>query len=119
MKSLIVTIILALSMGWVVTHGMFIPQAQKAPTVSQQLKTVMTSETVKLEFPSSKYPETSQHIKEAIASGKSPVCTIDREGVEHNRELSLKGVPTRKGKDRDEWPMAMCSEGGKGQTLST
>ncbi|MMZ60551.1 Sporulation-specific extracellular nuclease precursor [compost metagenome] len=29
-------------------------------------------------------------------------------------KVPLKGVPTRKGKDRDEWPMAMCAEGGDG-----
>ncbi|VUG06185.1 Sporulation-specific extracellular nuclease [Paenibacillus polymyxa] len=117
MKSLIVTIILAISIGWAITHGMFIPQDHKAPVVSKQSKTVTTGETVQLEFPSAKYPETAQHIKEAIAAGKSPVCTIDREGADHNRELSLKGVPTKKGKDRDEWPMAMCSEGGEGADI--
>ncbi len=29
----------------------------------------------------------------------------------------LKVVPTRKGKDRDEWPMAMCAEGGAGADI--
>lgn len=68
---------------------------------------------VTITFPSSKYPETAQHIKEAIKKGKSDVCTIDREGAEENREESLKGIPTKKRFDRDEWPMAMCREGGK------
>ncbi|MEK4732714.1 NucA/NucB deoxyribonuclease domain-containing protein [Paenibacillus sp. FSL L8-0641] len=72
---------------------------------------------VTLQFPSGRYPETAQHIKEAIQAGKSPVCTIDREGAEQNRKHSLTGVPTRKGYDRDEWPMAMCSEGGKGANV--
>ncbi|MDG0053102.1 NucA/NucB deoxyribonuclease domain-containing protein [Paenibacillus sp. P2(2022)] len=79
--------------------------------------TQVSADTVKLEFPSDRYTETAQHIKEAIAAGKSSVCTIDREGADHNRELSLKGVPTKKGKDRDEWPMAMCSEGGDGADI--
>nr|WP_229525599.1 hypothetical protein [Paenibacillus farraposensis] len=74
-------------------------------------------EIIRLVFPSDKYPETAQHIKEAIAAGKSPACTIDREGAEHNRELSLKDVPTRKGKAPDEWPMAMCAEGGVGADI--
>ncbi|PNQ78853.1 NucA/NucB deoxyribonuclease domain-containing protein [Paenibacillus sp. F4] len=77
----------------------------------------VSADTVKLEFPSKRYPETAQHIKEAIAAGKSSVCTIDRDGADHNRDLSLKGVPTKKGKDRDEWPMAMCSEGGEGADI--
>lgn len=90
------------------------PRVQTSAPVSA---TTVSGETVRLEFPSDRYPETAQHIKEAIAAGKSPVCTIDREGAEHNRGLSLKGVPTKKGKDRDEWPMAMCSEGGEGADI--
>lgn len=68
-------------------------------------------------FPSSKYPETAEHIKEAIANGESRICTIDRDGAEENRKLSLKGIPTKKGFDRDEWPMAMCEEGGEGADI--
>ncbi|MDR6884006.1 hypothetical protein J2X61_005804 [Bacillus sp. 3255] len=29
----------------------------------------------------------------------------------------MKGVPTKKGYDRDEWPMAMCAEGGAGADI--
>ncbi|MDN4111890.1 NucA/NucB deoxyribonuclease domain-containing protein [Paenibacillus polymyxa] len=86
-------------------------------TVAPVATTTAPGEAVRLEFPSDRYPETAQHIKEAIAAGKSPVCTIDREGADHNRDLSLKGVPTKKGKDRDEWPMAMCAEGGEGADI--
>lgn len=65
-------------------------------------------------FPSDRYPETAKHIKEAIASGESAICTIDRDGADENRKESLKGIPTKRGYDRDEWPMAMCAEGGTG-----
>ncbi|MGG4453809.1 NucA/NucB deoxyribonuclease domain-containing protein [Brevibacillus porteri] len=68
-------------------------------------------------FPSDRYPETAKHIKEAVASGKSSVCTIDRNGADKNRDESLKGIPTKKGYDRDEWPMAMCAEGGTGADI--
>jgi hypothetical protein len=61
-----------------------------------------------LSFPTSRYPETGSHIKAAIVAGHSSVCTIDRDGAEENRRESLKGYPTQKGYDRDEWPMAMC-----------
>ncbi|WP_410514548.1 NucA/NucB deoxyribonuclease domain-containing protein [Paenibacillus sp. BR2-3] len=74
-------------------------------------------EAIKLVFPSDRYPETARHIQDAIASGEQPVCTIDREGADENRSLSLKGVPTKKGYDRDEWPMAMCREGGEGADI--
>ncbi|MNW45477.1 Sporulation-specific extracellular nuclease precursor [compost metagenome] len=70
-----------------------------------------------LEFPSSRYPETGAHIRDAIAAGHSAVCTIDRDGAEENRKESLKGYPTKKGYDRDEWPMAMCAEGGVGADI--
>lgn len=26
-------------------------------------------------------------------------------------------MPTKKGKDRDEWPMALCAEGGEGADI--
>lgn len=66
-----------------------------------------------LEFPKERYPETGKHITDAIKEGHSEVCTIDRGGAADRRKLSLP-VPIKKGYDRDEWPMAMCKEGGKG-----
>jgi hypothetical protein len=71
----------------------------------------------KLVFPSDKYPETGKHIREAIAKGESKICTIDRGNAEEHRKESLKGIQTKKGFDRDEWPMAMCAEGGAGADI--
>jgi hypothetical protein len=71
-----------------------------------------------LEFPSSKYPETGAHIKEAIEKGKTNICTIDRKGAAERRKQSLANVPTKKkGFDRDEFPMAVCAEGGTGADI--
>lgn len=70
-----------------------------------------------LEFPAGRYPETAKHIQEAMASGESKICTIDRDNAEENRKESLKDIPTKKGYDRDEWPMAMCREGGEGADI--
>ncbi|WP_436864016.1 DNA-entry nuclease [Bacillus fungorum] len=67
-----------------------------------------------LEFPKERYPETGKHITDAIKEGHSEVCTIDRGGAAERRKLSLAPYPSKKGYDRDEWPMAMCKEGGKG-----
>jgi hypothetical protein len=72
---------------------------------------------VKLIFPADKYPETADHILDAIAKGEPPVCTIDRSESDSHRDASLAGVPTKKGYDRDEWPMAMCAEGGAGADI--
>ncbi|AOC91150.1 Sporulation-specific extracellular nuclease [Bacillus amyloliquefaciens] len=70
-----------------------------------------------LYFPLLKYPETGNHIKDAISAGHSDICTIDRGGAEHRRKESLKGIPTKPGFDRDEWPMAVCTEGGAGADI--
>jgi len=64
-----------------------------------------------------KYPETAQHVKEAILKGESPYCTIDRSGADKRREESLRGIPVKHGLDRDEFPMAMCLEGGSGADI--
>ncbi|RXZ78430.1 hypothetical protein EBB07_26940 [Paenibacillaceae bacterium] len=69
-------------------------------------------------FPVDRYPETAQHIRDAVAKGLSDICTIDREGADKQRSASLQGIPTRKGYDRDEWPMAMCEEGGAGADIA-
>lgn len=71
-----------------------------------------------LEFPSDSYPETAMHIYSAIENGHSDVCTIDRDGADERRKQSLKGISTRDGYDRDEWPMAMCAEGGEGASVA-
>jgi hypothetical protein len=70
-----------------------------------------------LEFPADKYPTVAAHIASAILAGESAVCTIDRAGAEQRREASLAGIPTKDGYDRDEWPMAMCKEGGVGASV--
>jgi N-acetylmuramoyl-L-alanine amidase CwlA len=64
-----------------------------------------------------KYPESAKHIEEAAKKGKPTTLTIDRAGAKQNRKDSLRGYPTRTGKDRDEWPPAMSKEGGKGASV--
>jgi hypothetical protein len=71
-----------------------------------------------LYFPANEYPETAAHIGAAILVGESSICTIDRDGADANRSASLSGIPTKDGYDRDEWPMAMCDEGGKGASVA-
>ncbi|UQZ32844.1 DNA-entry nuclease [Paenibacillus sp. PK3_47] len=104
--SLIIIVLLALAAYLFEENGIVIDQPP-----------AKDSEVVQLVFPSDRYPETAEHIQEAIQSGESAICTIDREQAEDNRKESLKGVPTKKGYDRDEWPMAMCAEGGAGADI--
>ncbi|HDX9577669.1 TPA: sporulation protein [Bacillus pseudomycoides] len=70
-----------------------------------------------IEFPSDKYPETAKHIKDAIAAGKTDICTVDRNGAAERRKQSLAHTPTKKGYDRDEYPLAVCVEGGAGADI--
>lgn len=42
------------------------------------------------------------------------VLHLDREGADENRRESLRGVRTRPGWDRDEYPPAVSAEGGEG-----
>lgn len=76
-----------------------------------------------------KYPETAKHVEEA-QSGTTwrgddkthgaphpSTVTIDRPNAKQNRKDSLRGIPTKRGKDRDEYPPAMFEEGGKGASV--
>jgi hypothetical protein len=61
-----------------------------------------------------RYPDTADHIVDAIAGGEPAVLHIDRNGADANRDASLRGIPTRPGYDRDEYPPAVSREGGSG-----
>lgn len=101
---LFVLFILYFNKGWIVTN-LSTPANNEAESA------------IVLNFPSDRFPETGAHIKAAIERGKSSICTIDRKGAEANRKESLKGVPVKPSLDRDEFPMAMCAEGGKGADI--
>ncbi|WP_436500233.1 SpvB/TcaC N-terminal domain-containing protein [Actinokineospora sp. HUAS TT18] len=73
--------------------------------------------TVDVQVSKSKYPESAQHIEDAQAAGHPSTLTIDRGGAAQNRKDSLNGIPTQPGKDRDEYPPAMFSEGGQGASV--
>jgi uncharacterized protein RhaS with RHS repeats len=59
------------------------------------------------------YNQAFGHIKDVIISEQKDIFTIQRTTAAANRSASLKGIPTLKGYDRDEFPMAMFKEGGK------
>ncbi len=78
-----------------------------------QIKEVDSStHDVEVTISKSDYPETAQHIEDSIKNGQPDTVTIDRANTDANRKESLKGVDTKSGYDRDEWPMAMFKEGG-------
>lgn len=111
------------------------PKAEAEDTVASEVPEVTTADKttkdldegppvtnarydVILEFPVARYPKTAAHIAAAIESGQPAVCTIDRNGADANRDASLVGLATKAGHDRDEWPMAMCDEGGAGADVA-
>lgn len=67
------------------------------------------------------FPETVQHIQDAMKNGQLKIVTMDRftprKDVKIRRSEALKDVKIEKGLDGDEWPMAMFKEGGKGASV--
>jgi hypothetical protein len=59
-----------------------------------------------LEFPTSHYPETGAHIKDAIADGHSAVCTIDWDGadIKHISPKDNRGAGSWVGRKLDDYP---------------
>lgn len=54
------------------------------------------------------------HVWDAIRVGHPTFLHIDREQAQAHRRVSLRGIPTRRGYDRDEYPPAASREGGRG-----
>jgi hypothetical protein len=69
---------------------------------------------VHVQLSASRYTETTDHITDAIAAGQPSLLHIDRVDEDAHRAASLADYPPRPGLDRDEWPMAISSEGGAG-----
>ncbi|RHF65836.1 Rhs family protein, partial [Bacteroides stercoris] len=70
-----------------------------------------------LQISKSEYPETTRHIQNAIKKGHPDVVTISRKGATDRRKEAIANTKTKKGRDRDEWPMAMFKEGGSGADI--
>ena len=72
---------------------------------------------VYVQLSQSKYPETTDHIQDAIAASQPALLHIARDEEEANRDAALAGFPPRSGYDRDEYPPAMSDEGGAGASV--
>ncbi len=70
-----------------------------------------------LELTRKQYKQTFGHIADVIKARGKNIFTIDRLGAADNRKASLAGHPSVKALDRDEFPMAMFKEGGKGASV--
>jgi hypothetical protein len=56
---------------------------------------------------------------DARRKGKPRILHIRRDEADANRRASLRGIATKPGFDRDEYPPAMSDERGKAQTCAT
>jgi len=65
----------------------------------------------------SKHGEAAEHVAAAIAKGHPDVLTINRAGTAANRQAATGGIAKVAGKDLDEYPPAMFSEGGSGASV--
>jgi len=61
----------------------------------------------RLRFSTSKYPNIKRHAETAIAKGWPSVMVLNRPGADERRARLLRGVPTKPGFDRDEYPAAV------------
>ncbi len=67
---------------------------------------------------SERYPITAQHILQAQKTGMPKILTIERIQAAERRRQSLAGVRTNRYFDRDEYPGAMFSRGGRGASVA-
>jgi hypothetical protein len=61
-----------------------------------------------------KNDDTIAHARAAVIAGKARVLHIARTEANTHRDQSLRGIPTKRGFDRDEYPPAASAEGGRG-----
>jgi hypothetical protein len=66
----------------------------------------ITRKVVRVGLSRTKYPEVRAHWERAIAKGWPRTLKVHRKGAERRRSRLLAGMPTRPGKDRDEYPPA-------------
>ena len=64
-----------------------------------------------------RHPQTAAHISEALRLGQPSVLTLERAGAKGRRKDALRHLRKKwpeqvRGRDRDEYPPAMSSEGG-------
>ena len=87
-------LILNFSIGVSASGGYDRQEADACITISQRLSVKGGSEVFDVKLSRKKYPESAQHIEEAIKEGQPDTLTIDRRGASSHRKASLQGVNT-------------------------
>lgn len=76
--------------------------------------TTVTPRVIVVDLDNGRHAHVLDHAWDAIRAGEPEVLTLDRAGARENRRESLRGIPTRRGFDRDEYAPAVSLEGGAG-----
>lgn len=78
---------------------------------------VRTTRIVVVDLHNANHRHILDHVFDSRRRGRPRVLHIRRYEGPANRRASLRGIPTKKGYDRDEYPPAMTDEGGKGASV--
>lgn len=76
-----------------------------------------TSRVVIINLDNRRHARVLDHAWDAIDEGQPLVLTLERTGADQRREVSTDDLPTRKGFDRDEYPVATSAEGGESASV--
>jgi len=68
----------------------------------------------RLVFSATKYPDIRRHFRAAVWRGWPRRLVLNRRGTDERRDRLLRGIPTREGFDRDEYPPAVGRGRGPG-----
>lgn len=66
-----------------------------------------TSATIVIPLTSAKHAQVIAHAKAAVKKGYPRTMVLNRTGADARRRAAMKGIPTKSGYDRDEYPAAV------------
>jgi hypothetical protein len=98
----------------VVVGGLALAASGAHGVTEKQSACTITTKVVVVDLDDVKHRHIIDHALDARRNGKPRILHIRRDEADANRRASLKGIPTKPGFDRDEYPPAMSDEGGKG-----
>lgn len=109
-----------LSACWFVQLAFTVPATAEAPVLGQLVAAPgaqacsLVSRPVVVDLNDVRTPATVLHVRDAVRAGQPRELHLDRVNADAHRALSLRGIATAPGKDRDEYPPAASAEGGAG-----
>lgn len=96
------------------TSGLLLTSVASHGATPGQTACKRVSRHVILNLNDDKHHNIIDHAFDARRAGHPRILHIRRQEADANRRASLRGIPTRRGFDRDEYPPALSDEGGKG-----